>query len=330
MRAVGHAVDVVDRLVFGGVLHVAHFDAAQVLDPAHTLHTGHHQAQGVAVFRAQHFAVHGPSHDAIVHGLVNGDGAGHGRAIGTLGQDVLAVFLVVTAHLQQSGQQHAGEFRAADHAVGVLNGGHRHVAPFGRGVGAAFDEVDARNAGQAHQVVHGEDAFALDQTVDHQAVLGRIDVPPALVVTLKVQAAGRDDAEEALKWRKTDGSRVHAGQTWALAAAQVGFPLAGLTITRVHGHGHAQTGGVLWELQDGIFAFGGDGWGGGACGCGHTGSHGQRCAHEAATGLAGGFELLCTQKVFWCGHNAPNDFTQVCRHLFFLQVGRCWGPDPKA
>ena len=330
MRAVGHVVDVVNRFVFGVVLFVADFDAAQVLDPAHTLHAGHHQTQGITVFGAQHFAVHGPSHDAVVHGLVDGDGAGHGRTVGTFGQDVLAVFLVVTAHLQQGGQQHAGEFGAAHHAVRVLHGGHGHVAPLGGGVGTALDEVDARDAGQAHQIVHGEDAFALNQTVDHQAVLGRIDVPPALVVTLKVQAAGRDDAEQALQGRETDGSRVHAGQAWALAAAQVAFPFAGASVARLHGHRHAQARGVLRHFQNRIFAFGSDGFAGGTCGCGHTRTHGERCAHEAATGLASGFELLGTQKVFWCGHNAPNDFTQVCRHLFFLQVGCWWGPVPKA
>ena len=71
-----------------------------------------------------------------------------------------------------------------------------------RRVGAALDEVDARDAGQAHQIVHGEHALALHQAVDHQAVLGGIDVPPALVVALEVQAAGRDDAEQALQRRE--------------------------------------------------------------------------------------------------------------------------------
>ena len=40
------------------------------------------------------------------------------------------------------------------------------------------------------------------RAVDHQPVLGRIDIPPALVVALEMQAAGRDDAEQRLQRRK--------------------------------------------------------------------------------------------------------------------------------
>jgi hypothetical protein len=55
--ATGLQVDVMDGLVLGAVGLVTHLDAPQVLHPAHALHTGHHQAQRVAVLGAQHFAV---------------------------------------------------------------------------------------------------------------------------------------------------------------------------------------------------------------------------------------------------------------------------------
>jgi prepilin-type N-terminal cleavage/methylation domain-containing protein len=50
-------------LVFGGVRLVTHLNPPQVFDPAHALHTGYHQTQGITVFGAQHFAVLAVSHD---------------------------------------------------------------------------------------------------------------------------------------------------------------------------------------------------------------------------------------------------------------------------
>jgi hypothetical protein len=92
--------------------------------------------------------------------------------------------------------------------------------------------------GQAHQVVHGEHTLALDHAVDHQAVLRGVNVPPALVVSLKVQTAGGDDAEQALQGCEADRRLWHPGQAGAFAALQRSFPLAGKAIGI---HGHRQT-----------------------------------------------------------------------------------------
>ena len=78
----------------------------------------------------------------------------------------------------------------------VLDRGHGHVAPLGGGVGTALDEGKARYRWQTHDLVHGEDHVLFDHAIDHEAVFGRVDVPPALVVSLKVQTTGRDDTEE--------------------------------------------------------------------------------------------------------------------------------------
>ena len=63
----------------------------------------------------------------------------------------------------------------------------------------------------------------LDQAVDHETMLRRVDVPPALMMALKVQAARRDDAEEALQWREAHTGGAHARQAGAFAALQVFF-----------------------------------------------------------------------------------------------------------
>ena len=66
MRAIGHQIHVVRDLVFGRPGRIAHFKSPQPLHPRHALYTGHDQPQGVAVFRAQHFAVLTVGHQRIV------------------------------------------------------------------------------------------------------------------------------------------------------------------------------------------------------------------------------------------------------------------------
>ena len=214
------------RLIFGGIRHVAHFDAAQVLDPAHTLHTGHHQAQGIAVFRAQHFAVLAVGHQHFAGGdQAHGDGAGHGRTITAFGQDELAVLQVGASNFKQGDEGHARELAARNHAVGVLHRGHGHIAPLHRRVGAALDEMKARHRGQTHDFVHGEHLGCFDHAVDHEAVLGRVDVPPPLVVPLKMQTAGRDDAKQRLQRRKRHRGLCGLRQARALTALHIRLEL---------------------------------------------------------------------------------------------------------
>ena len=70
------------------------------------------------------------------------------------------------------------------------------LPPLHAGIGAALDEVHARDRRHAHQVVHGVDLGPFDQTVDHEAMLRRVNVPPALMMALEVQPARRDDAKD--------------------------------------------------------------------------------------------------------------------------------------
>ena len=87
--------------------------------------------------------------------------------------------------------------------MAVLGRGYGHIAPLHAGVGAAFDEMKTRDAGQTHDLVHREHLglghHARRRAIDHETVARRVDVPPALVVPLKMQPAGRDDAKHRLQ-----------------------------------------------------------------------------------------------------------------------------------
>ena len=80
-------------------------------------------------------------------------------------------------------------------------------------------------------------------------MLGRVDVPPTLVVTFKVQTAGRDDAKQGLQWRERHRSLGGLGQARTLAALQIRLVLGRAAIT-FDRHTLAQACGVLGQVQD--------------------------------------------------------------------------------
>ena len=88
--------------------------------------------------------------------------------------------------------------------MGVLNGWHRYIGPLHARIGAALNEMNAGNRFHAHEFIHGEHHFLFHQAVDHQAVLGGVNVPPTLVVTLEVQTRWCDDSEQSLQRAKRD------------------------------------------------------------------------------------------------------------------------------
>src|SRR3546814_10630932 len=69
---------------------VANLQPAQPLHPHVALPAGHHEAQRIALLRAQRLAVHGESDYAVVERLFHGDRAGHRRGVGALRQQPLA------------------------------------------------------------------------------------------------------------------------------------------------------------------------------------------------------------------------------------------------
>ena len=77
MPAIRHQIDVMHHFIFGEVGLVTYLDTTQVLHPGDTLHAWYHQAQRVAVFRAQHLAIHGPCNHDIVKCPVHRNRPGH-------------------------------------------------------------------------------------------------------------------------------------------------------------------------------------------------------------------------------------------------------------
>jgi hypothetical protein len=94
---------------------------------------------------------------------------------------------------------------------------HLRGAPLHAAIGRAFDEVNARHRWKAHDVFHGENERTLDQTMDHQPVLIRIDVRPACMMALEKQAVRCDDAMQVLQRRKADGRFGPGRQPWHVA-----------------------------------------------------------------------------------------------------------------
>ena len=85
--------------------------------------------------------------------------------------------------------------------------------------------------------------------IEHQPVLARIDVPPALVVALEVQPTGRDDAEQALQRAERHARLGDARQTGALAALEVAL-VAGRQAVAGGRHRLAQRDGVRLGHED--------------------------------------------------------------------------------
>ena len=254
MQAIGHQIDVVNRFVFGRVGHITDFNPAQILHPTHALNTRHDQAQWIAILRAQHFAVLPPSHQNFpAHDQAHGDRARHAGAICSLGQDEFGLFEVCSGHLQQRAQRHTRVFAARQHAMGVLHGGHSHIGPFHPAVCPALDKVHPANGRQAHQLIHREDHGLFHESsvvaVDHQAMFIGLNIPPALVMALKMQAVGCDDAKQALQGAKAHTGSGNTRQSGAFAALKIFLMHTGHAIAQ-GGYRLPQAFGVGWHLQN--------------------------------------------------------------------------------
>ena len=200
MRAIGLQINVMQDLIFRAIGLVAQFNTAQILHPTHALHTGYDEAQRIAVLRAQHFAVLPIGHEHfIILNKTHRNRARHARAIRAFCQYELTALVICTTHIEQQAQRYAGELAARNHAVRVLHGGHRHIAPLHARVRTTFNEMNPAHRRQAHQIVHGEDHRHLEhffvRAIDHEAMLVRLNIPPALVMPLKMQTTGSDDAK---------------------------------------------------------------------------------------------------------------------------------------
>jgi hypothetical protein len=186
------------------------------------------EAQRIALFGAQRLAVHLERDETVVQRLFHRDRAGHRRGVSPFRQHPFAVGLHA-GFFQQVAQRHTGIDHVVDHAVGELAAIQLRAAPLHAAIGRAFEEVDPVFAREALQVLHGEDQRRVDQAVDHQPVIGRIDDRRAAMVTLEAQPVRRDDAVKLMQRREVDRGNRIGGQPRHIAAHDMasnsdGFP----------------------------------------------------------------------------------------------------------
>ena len=82
--------------------------------------------------------------------------------------------------------------------MGILHRRYSHITPLHCRVGATLDKVNPRHRWQSHDVIHRVDLGVFNKAHHHQTMLAGINVPPSLMMTLKVQAARRDNSKGAL------------------------------------------------------------------------------------------------------------------------------------
>ena len=255
MHAGRQQVDIVQRLLARVPGLVADLEAPQPFHARHALHAGHQQPQRIAVFGPQHLAVLAVDHQHVVERELDRDRAREARAVGAFGQHEARAAVVEANALEQRRQAHAGKLATRQHAVGVLHRWHRDIGPFHAGVGAAFDEVDARHRRQPHQVVDREHHGLAHQPVDHEPMAARIDVVPAGMMAFEVHAGRGDDAEQALQRREGDGRDRRAREPGALAPSHGRFELRRQAVA-ARGNRRAQRARVHRQLEDGGIVVG--------------------------------------------------------------------------
>ncbi len=180
---------------------VDQLDAAQELHVHVALVAGQQEAHRIAVAGHDPFAVLVERDHRIVEALLDRNAAVQGTGIAAFGEEPLG--LRIDADLvEQRRKQNAGPFRVGGQPVQRLRG-HLHWL---RGehrcrVAAALDEPHARDHGVAVEVFEREDLRLPHHAVDHQAMLGGVDIRNAGVVDGEVQRRRRDAAVDQMMRR---------------------------------------------------------------------------------------------------------------------------------
>ncbi len=194
---VRHQLGIFRRLLAREPRLIADLDAAQPFDADIALPSGNDEAERITLLRPQGLPVLPVDDQTIVQTLFQRQAAVHARGVGAFRHHPLRLFLEPD-FVEQGRQLDAGPFRATDHAMGKLQRVELRAAPFHAAVGGAFDEVNSRSCGKSHDIVHRQHERAFDQPVNQQAVLARVDVGAAGMVTLEEQSVRRDNPVETL------------------------------------------------------------------------------------------------------------------------------------
>ena len=200
---------------------------------------GSRRRSGIALGGSQVFAVGGIDEQPIGHRLGGGDAAVEPRGIGPLRQDPPPTRFDPDL-AQDGGERHSGPFGAAGPAVGELHrGAHRGLGPLREGIPGALQEVGHRDRGKALEVVHREERGALDQAMDQEPMLARVDGRDAPEVDLVEEGIGRDGAGHVSQGGEAD-DRVGGEADDALFARGPFTVGRGRGARRLHPRGHVR------------------------------------------------------------------------------------------
>ena len=178
---------------------------------------------------AQHFAVHAIGDDAIIERLAHRNRSVHRRGVAAFRHDPFCIRLEAGL-LKQNLQRHAGILHAMHHAVSVLAAIELGAAPFHAGIGGTFEKIDLVDARQPHELVEREDQRLFDEAVQHQPIVGRIDLRNAAVMPLEAQSIRRDDSVELMQWREADRRFGRRGEPRHGTADDVLFVLGWIAV----------------------------------------------------------------------------------------------------
>ena len=133
------------------------------------------------------------------------------------------------------------------HAVGILAAVELGAAPLHAGIRRALQEMDAVDARQPLDVLERKDQRLVDEPMQHEPVVVRIDLGDAAMVALEAQAIRRDDAVEFVQRRERHRRFRRRGQPRHRAADHFLF------VFRRHAVGRCADAAPSWRVQSGTF-----------------------------------------------------------------------------
>ncbi len=202
-RAVRHQIRVFRGLLarIGGL--GGDVQTSQPFDAHIAFESRQQQPQWIALLRAQPLAILAVHQHRVFETFFDRNAARHRGGIGAFGDHPFCPGLQ-SCFLQNQFEAYAGPFGTAQETDKV---GRRFAVGFlVARVARAFEEIDVRLGRKALDVVHGKDQRFVDEAVEHQSMLRRIDGGNPAMMAFIEQSVRRDDAVEILQ-RRPPGCR---------------------------------------------------------------------------------------------------------------------------
>ena len=156
---------------------------------------------GIALLRTKGFSVHCKCDKDIVQRLVDRQRPIHSGGICAFKHEPFGIRLQ-SGFVQQDLERHTGVHDVVDHAVRELTAVELRAPPLHTGIRRAFEKMDLVHPRHALDVFHGEDKRLVDEPVDHQPVVGRVDLGNAAMMALEAKSGRRDNSVEPMQRRE--------------------------------------------------------------------------------------------------------------------------------